>query len=242
MRDLLRAPAGADVERASRRAAEGLLERARRARLEDVAYAKVDGPAGRLLVASTPEGLVRVGFPEEPLDDLLQELADAISPRVLEDPGALDRVRRQLDEYFDGRRKRFACALDWRLAPAGFGRRVLQETARIPYGAVSTYGEVARRAGSARAARAAGNALHDNPIPIVVPCHRVVPATGGIGKYGGSEWRKEMLLRLEGWLGRPGSAARPGSGRPGSAARPGSGRPGSAGSHDRTTVSRAGGR
>jgi methylated-DNA-[protein]-cysteine S-methyltransferase len=199
MSETLRIPA-AEVEEVSSRAAVGLLERARRARLEDVAYAEVDTPTGRLLLAATTEGLVRVGFPEEPLDHLLQELADAISPRVLEDPTALERVRRQLDEYFEGRRRTFATPLDWRLAPAGFGRKVLEQTARIPYGAVSTYGEVARRAGSARAARAAGNALHDNPIPIVVPCHRVVPAAGGIGKYGGSEWRKEYLLRLEGWL------------------------------------------
>jgi methylated-DNA-[protein]-cysteine S-methyltransferase len=205
MSDTLRIAAD-EVDEASRRAAERLLERARRARLEDVAYAEVDTPTGRLLVAATTRGLVRVGFPEEPLDHVLQELADAISPRVLEDGKALERVRRQLDEYFEGRRRTFATPLDWRLAPAGFGRKVLEQTARIPYGAVSTYGEVARRAGSARAARAAGNALHVNPIPIVVPCHRVVPATGGIGKYGGSEWRKEYLLRLEGWLavtGRP---------------------------------------
>ncbi|MGZ4146324.1 MAG: methylated-DNA--[protein]-cysteine S-methyltransferase [Actinomycetota bacterium] len=208
MSDTLRIPT-TDVEEASSRAAVRLLERARRARLEDVAYAEVDTPTGRLLLAATSEGLVRVGFPEEPLDDVLQELADAISPRVLEDPKALERVRRQLDEYFEGRRRTFATPLDWRLAPAGFGRKVLEQTARIPYGAVSTYGEVARRAGSARAARAAGNALHDNPIPIVVPCHRVVPATGGIGKYGGSEWRKEYLLRLEGWLAVSGPPAGP---------------------------------
>jgi methylated-DNA-[protein]-cysteine S-methyltransferase len=199
MNETLRIPA-AEVEEASSRAAVRLLERVRGARLEDVAYAEVDTPTGRLLLAATSEGLVRVSFPEEPLDHVLQELADAISPRVLEDPTALERVRRQLDEYFEGRRRTFATPLDWRLAPAGFGRKVLEQTARIPYGAVSTYGEVARRAGSARAARAAGNALHDNPIPIVVPCHRVVPAAGGIGKYGGSEWRKEYLLRLEGWL------------------------------------------
>ncbi|MGZ4152371.1 MAG: methylated-DNA--[protein]-cysteine S-methyltransferase [Actinomycetota bacterium] len=208
MSDTLRIPT-TDVEEASSRAAVRLLERARRARLEDVAYAEVDTPTGRLLLATTSEGLVRVGFPEEPLDDVLQELADAISPRVLVDPKALERVRRQLDEYFEGRRRTFATPLDWRLAPAGFGRKVLEQTARIPYGAVSTYGEVARRAGSARAARAAGNALHDNPIPIVVPCHRVVPATGGIGKYGGSEWRKEYLLRLEGWLAVSGPPAGP---------------------------------
>jgi len=200
MKDALRIAADEDVDERSRRAAEGLAPRARRANLEDVAFSVVDSPTGPLLVAATTHGLVRVGFPEEPVDSLLQEVADAISPRVLEDPKALDRVRRQLDDYFDGRRRSFACSLDWRLAPAGFGRRVLEETARIPYGAVSTYGEVARRAGSPRAARAAGNALHDNPIPIVVPCHRVVPSSGGIGHYGGSEWRKAFLLRLEGWL------------------------------------------
>jgi methylated-DNA-[protein]-cysteine S-methyltransferase len=203
-----------DVDAPSRRAADGVIARARRARLEDVAYAEVQTPAGRLVVASTRDGLVRIGFPEEPLDHLLQELADDISPRVLEDPAALDRVRRQLDEYFDGRRRTFAVPLDWRLAPAGFGRKVLEATARIPYGAVSTYGEVARRAGSARAARAAGNALHVNPIPIVVPCHRVVPASGGIGRYGGSEWRKELLLRLEGWLAVRDGPAGDGVGRP----------------------------
>lgn len=216
MKDGFRIAAGVDVEERSRRATAGLLERARRSRLEDVAYAVVDSPTGRLLVAATGAGVVRVGFPEEPLDHLLQELADGISPRVLEDPKALDRVRRELDQYFEGRRTTFASALDWRLAPAGFGRRVLQETARIPYGSVSTYGEVARRAGSARAARAAGNALHDNPIPIVVPCHRVVPASGGIGKYGGSEWRKAYLLRLEGWLAvRDEAAERASAGRSG---------------------------
>ncbi len=199
MRDALPST-GPGIEERSRRAAERVIERARRSRLVDVAYALVDSPTGALLVAATPAGLVRVGFAEEPPDHVLQELADAVSPRVLEDPRALEPVRRELDQYFDGRRTSFTVPLDWRLAPAGFGRRVLEETARIPYGSVSTYGEVARRAGSARAARAAGNALHDNPIPIVVPCHRVVPASGGVGKYGGSEWRKEFLLRLEGWL------------------------------------------
>jgi methylated-DNA-[protein]-cysteine S-methyltransferase len=205
MSEALRLRPAVDAEEASRRAAERLGASARRARLEDVAYAEVDTPTGRLVLAATPEGLVRVGFPEEPLDDVLQELADAVSPRVLEDPSALDRVRRQLDEYFEGRRRTFACELDWRLAPSGFGRRVLEQTARIPYGSVSTYGEVARRAGSVRAARAAGNALHDNPIPIVVPCHRVVPASGGVGQYGGSEWRKQYLLRLEGWIAEDGA-------------------------------------
>jgi methylated-DNA-[protein]-cysteine S-methyltransferase len=107
-------------------------------------------------------------------------------------------VRRQLDTYFDGRTRAFRTRIDWSLIPDGFFRRVLEETARIPFGAVSTYGTVANLAGSPRAARAAGNALHENPVPIVVPCHRVVPASGGIGQYGGQEWRKAFLLRLEG--------------------------------------------
>jgi methylated-DNA-[protein]-cysteine S-methyltransferase len=110
-------------------------------------------------------------------------------------------VRRQLDDYFEGRRRGFRTSVDWALVPQGLFRRVLEETARIPFGSVSTYGDVAKRAGSPRAARAAGNALHDNPVPIVVPCHRVVPSSGGIGKYGGEEWRKAFLLKLEGATG-----------------------------------------
>jgi methylated-DNA-[protein]-cysteine S-methyltransferase len=188
----------ADVEAASLRAARLLVDRATDARLVDVAVATVGSPVGDLLVAATPRGLVRVAYPEEPFDVILEELAETLSPRVLEDPRTLDPVRRELDEYFDGRRTAFDLRLDWTLAPEGFSRRVLRETARIPFGSVSTYGQMAKRAGSPRAARAAGNALHDNPIPIVVPCHRVVPASGGVGQYGGSEWRKEFLLRLEG--------------------------------------------
>jgi len=190
----------ADVEEASRRAASALTEAARRSGLEDVAVAMVDSPVGELLVATTRRGLVRLAYPDERAEFVLEELAETLSPRVLEDPRALDMVRRQLEEYFEGRRHRFEVRVDWALAPRGFSRKVLEATARIPYGAVSTYGDMARRAGSPRAARAAGNALHDNPIPIVVPCHRVVPSTGGVGKYGGSEWRKEFLLRLEGAL------------------------------------------
>ncbi len=190
-----------DVETASRRAAEALAERARRAGLADVGYATVDTAVGTLLVAATRRGLVRLAYPEEGADRVLDEIAEVVSPRVLEDPKLTDPFRRQLDDYFEGRLRRFRARVDWSLTPeATFSRRVLQETARIPFGSVSTYGDVARRAGSPRAARAAGNALHDNPVPIVVPCHRVVPAGGGIGLYGGQEWRKEFLLRLEGAL------------------------------------------
>ena len=186
------------LEAASRRAAGEVVRRARRAGLVDVGYASVETPVGRLLVASTREGLVRLAFPEEREEDVLDELAAALSPRVLESASMTDAVRRQLDAYFDGRLRGFRAKVDWALTPPGFFRRVLEATARIPFGSVSTYGTVAKVAGSPRAARAAGNALHDNPIPIVVPCHRVVPSAGGIGMYGGQEWRKQYLLQLEG--------------------------------------------
>ena len=190
-------------EEASRRAAAATLETARRRGLVDIGYTTVDTPIGTLLVASTRFGLVRLAFPEEPFDDVLEQLAEGLSPRILEDPKRTDAARRQLDAYFAGHVHRFRTALDWSLTPEGFSRRVLEATASIPFGSVSTYGDVAKRAGSPRAARAAGNALHDNPIPIVVPCHRVVPSGGGVGKYGGQEWRKEYLLQLEGALAGP---------------------------------------
>ena len=130
---------------------------------------------------------------------MLDDLAHRLSPRVLEAPTRLDDVRRQLDEYFAGRRRHFDLTLDWSLT-TGFRRRVLRTTARIPYGEVSTYGRVAARAGNGRAARAAGSALGSNPIPIVVPCHRVVRTGGNLGGYGGGLDVKEWLLRLEGAL------------------------------------------
>ena len=193
-------PIGSDVDLGAAATAASAVfeERAKRLGLIDVGYATVDSPVGRLLVASTREGLVRVAFPEEPEEHVLEELASALSPRVLESPRMTETIRRQLDAYFDGATRRFRARIDWSLIPDGFFRRVLEETARIPFGAVSTYGTVAKLAGSPRAARAAGNALHENPVPIVVPCHRVVPSTGVIGKYGGQEWRKAFLLRLEG--------------------------------------------
>jgi methylated-DNA-[protein]-cysteine S-methyltransferase len=189
-----------DVEDASRRAAELVTARAARAGLVDVAYTTTDTPIGVLILAATRKGLVRLAFPEEGLDHVLEDLAASLSPRVLENPRMTDPVRRELDAYFEGRRRTFRATIDWSLISGRFSRRVLEETARIPFGSVSTYGDVAGRAGSPRAARAAGNALHDNPVPIVVPCHRVVPSSGGIGKYGGNEWRKAYLLRLEGAL------------------------------------------
>lgn len=163
----------------------------------DVAYATLDSPVGELLLAVTPRGLVRVSYLDGGLDAALQSLAARISPRVLAAPGKLDHARRELDAYFAGRRRTFDLALDWQLA-SGFGRRVLQATAAIPFGAVSSYGAVAAAAGSPRAARAAGNALGANPLPIVVPCHRILHAGGGLGGYTGGVERKRVLLALEG--------------------------------------------
>ena len=165
----------------------------------DVAYATVDSPLGPLVVAATPRGLVRVAYADERADAVVDDLARRLSPRVLAAPHRLDGVRRALDEYFDGRRREISVTLDWSLTD-GFTRRVLEATARIPYGSVSTYAEVAGRAGSPRASRAAGNALGSNPIPIVVPCHRVLRTGGALGGYTGGVDRKRFLLSLEGVL------------------------------------------
>jgi methylated-DNA-[protein]-cysteine S-methyltransferase len=176
-----------------------LTQAAAQAGVLDVAYAGVDTPFGRLLVAATPRGLVHVSFPELPSDAVLEGLAERLSPRILEAPERLDEVRRELDEYFEGKRRRFNLPLDWSLT-RGFRRSVLRATARIDYGQVRSYAEIAERAGSPRAVRAAGNALGSNPIPVVVPCHRVVRTGGALGGYGGGLERKEYLLRLEGAL------------------------------------------
>ncbi len=173
-----------------------LAERAAGAGLLDVAYANLDSPLGRLLVASTPTGLVRLAFENETRDLILAELATRLSPRVLEAPARLDQVRRELEEYFAGRRTRFELTLDWTLS-AGFRHEVLMATARIPYGGTGTYRSVATAAGSPRAARAAGTALATNPIPIVVPCHRVLRSDGSLGGYRGGLARKEALLGRE---------------------------------------------
>ena len=166
--------------------------------LVDVAYTPVESPIGTLIAASTRRGLVRVSFESESTDNVLEELAKSISPRILESPAQLDDVRRELDEYFTGHRTAFDLPIDWKLARGDFSRRVLRAARRIPFGSVSTYSDMARRAGSARAARAAGNALGSNPIPIVVPCHRVVHSGGGLGGYGGGLDKKKFLLKLEG--------------------------------------------
>ncbi|HYH28445.1 MAG TPA: methylated-DNA--[protein]-cysteine S-methyltransferase [Actinomycetota bacterium] len=165
--------------------------------LLDVAYTITDSPFGPILLAATDKGLVRLAYPNE--RDPLDEVAANVSPRILEDARRLDDARRQLDDYFEGRRPGFDLPVDWAMTK-GFQRRVLRATHRIPFGAVSTYREVAKRAGNDRAARAAGNALGSNPIPIVVPCHRVLHSGGGLGGYTGGLDRKRFLLRLEGVL------------------------------------------
>ena len=164
----------------------------------DVAYRTVDSPVGTLLIAATPRGLVRLAYVDfEDETEVLEQLAAQLSPRILAAPRKLDEPRRELDQYFAGRRRQFELPLDWQLT-RGFGRRVLEATARIPFGATATYKEVATEAGNARAYRAAGNALGSNPIPIVVPCHRILHSGGGLGGYTGGLERKRVLLEVEG--------------------------------------------
>jgi methylated-DNA-[protein]-cysteine S-methyltransferase len=193
------------IETTLRRAAEELPTVAPELRadaegLVDVAYTSVDSPLGPLLLAATPRGLVKVSYADfRGTDAVLEDLAARISPRVLEAPARLDPVRRELDEYFAGRRTGFDTPLDWSHL-AGFTRKVLRATARIGFGETSTYAGVATRAGSPRAVRAAGNALGANPMPVIVPCHRVLRTGGALGGYTGGTERKEFLLRLEGSL------------------------------------------
>jgi len=180
-------PASLRARLADRAAAEGLL---------DVAYRTMDSPAGTLLLAATPAGLVRVAFDRENHDDVLLELAVAVSPRILRSPRGVDDVARQLDEYFAGRRRVFDVPVDLQLA-TGFRRAVLEHLREIPYGVTESYSAVARAAGSPRAVRAAGSACATNPIPLVVPCHRVVRSDGTYGQYRGGPEVKHALLTME---------------------------------------------
>jgi methylated-DNA-[protein]-cysteine S-methyltransferase len=176
-----------------------LGDRAERAGLLDVAVGSLDSPLGALTAMVTDRGLLRLSYPGEGLQEQLAEVAQRVSPRVLPSASRTDPVRRQLDEYFAGRRTAFDIPIDWRLV-RGFAGAVLAATARIPFGAVSSYREIAADAGSPHAYRAAGNALGSNPVPIVVPCHRVLHAGGGLGGYTGGLDRKRFLLQLEGVL------------------------------------------
>ena len=174
-----------------------LARHASDAGLLDVAFAALDSPLGELTVFVTRRGVVRIAYADEPIDALLDDMATRLSPRILRAPGSTDAARRELEAYFAGQRQAFDVPVDWSLIH-GFATGVLRATAQIPFGRTSSYAQVAMSAGSPRAARAAGNALGSNPIPIVVPCHRVLHADGGLGGYSGGLERKRMLLQLEG--------------------------------------------
>jgi methylated-DNA-[protein]-cysteine S-methyltransferase len=169
-------------------AAEGLL---------DVAYDVLpDTPVGALLVGVTAHGVCRISYDPQPELEL-EQLARLFGPRVLRSSQALERVRRELDEYFSGARSRFEIEPDVRTLPA-YNQRVLAELARVEYGRTTTYGTLAAQSGNPRAARAVGTVMNRNPVPIVLPCHRVVGANGSLTGYAGGLERKEQLLRLEG--------------------------------------------
>ena len=161
----------------------------------DVAFDLVDSPIGALLVAVTERGLCRIEFDPEPDRDL-EPLAREFGSKVLRAPKALDEQKRELDEYFEGKREKFELPIDVRFE--SFRLRVMEELSRVPYGQVTTYGALAARAGKPTAARAVGTFMNRNPIPIVLPCHRVVGANGSLVGYGGGLDRKEQLLQLEG--------------------------------------------
>ena len=174
-----------------------LAEAAARDGLLDVAYREVATPVGSLLLAATEEGLVRVAYESQDHDRVLATLAELISPRVLRAPARLDPVARQLEEYFGGQRHRFDVPLDFRLAH-GFRRNVLGHLPDIGYGHTESYAQVAAAAGRPRAVRAVGTACALNPLPVVVPCHRVIRSDGSLGQYAGGAAAKAALLELEG--------------------------------------------
>lgn len=201
MRDettILRA-AARDAAIRTEAATERLIARATDERLVDVALGETDSPIGRLLVAVTRRGLAAIVFDGEDRDAVLERLALELSPRIVTSPAITDEVRRELDEYFEGTRRRFEVRVDRRLMHP-FAKEVLAATSRVRYGRLATYGQIAVRIGRPTAARAVGAALGSNPIPIVVPCHRVIGASGRLTGYAGGLERKERLLALEGSL------------------------------------------
>lgn len=165
----------------------------------ELAYARVESPLGQLVAVVSERGLVRLAYERENggVDAVLDRLAARLSPRIVEAPRRLDAVRAELDEFFTGARREFDLAVDLALVTGPFARRLLEATSAIPFGATLTYRDVAERAGNERAVRAAGNALGANPVPIVVPCHRVLRTGGGLGGYTGGLDKKERLLALE---------------------------------------------
>lgn len=181
---------------AAARAAGRLAAAADREGLIDIALARVDSPLGTLVALGTERGLLMLSYSDESLDARLERVAARVSPRILEAPARLDDARRELDEYFSGARRGFDLPIDWSLI-TGYARAVLEATSAIPYGGAMSYGEVSAAAGNPRGARATGNALGSNPIPIVIPCHRVLRSGGAIGGYTGGLDRKRFLLELE---------------------------------------------
>ena len=163
--------------------------------LVDVAWVSQDSPVGPLLLAATPSGIVRVAYADE--DEVLEDLAAQVSPRVVHLPGRLDGLRRQLDEYFAGRRRHFEVPIDRQLSH-GYRRTVLEALSGVPYGHTVSYRDLAERTGNPKATRAVGTAMATNPIAIVVPCHRVIRTGGALGNYGGGAETKAWLLQLEG--------------------------------------------
>ena len=162
----------------------------------DVAYRTLDTPVGTLLLAATEAGLVRVAYPIEDHDQVLQALAARVSPRILNAPRRLDPAAREIDEYFTGQRHAFDLPLDYRLA-TGFRRKVLGQLPGIGYGTTASYATVAAAVGSPRAFRAVGTACATNPLPVVLPCHRVIKSDGNLGNYRGGPAAKQLLLNLE---------------------------------------------
>jgi methylated-DNA-[protein]-cysteine S-methyltransferase len=202
LEDLLAGRTGAPApaaDPAMRRLRATLTRRAQEQHLLDIAYRTVDSPVGRLLLAATPVGLVRVAYPREDHDAVLTVLAQRVSPRILLAPARLDEVSRQLDDYFAHRRQAFDLTLDLRLAN-GFRRTVLEHLTDIGYGRTVSYAELAAEVGNPRAVRAVGTACATNPLPLVIPCHRVVRSDGTTGEYVGGPDIKRTLLDLE--LGR----------------------------------------
>ena len=194
--ELKRLATRADGARGAADARSRFVEAAVASGVLDIAVGAVESPVGELYVAVTPKGLARVSFASEDRDEVLQELAERLSPRILASRRGTDQVRRELEEYFEGRRTRFEVPVDRRLI-RGIARDVLRATSGIPFGRTATYTEIAGRIGRPRAARAVGNALGSNPIPIVIPCHRVLRSGGALGGYGGGIERKQVLLSLE---------------------------------------------
>ena len=196
MNELERLLAGQPADDAVDRLRARLAERAQEHDLLDVAYRTIDTPVGPLLLAATPLGLVRVAYAREGHDAVLTVLADEVSPRVLHAPARLDAAARQVGEYFDHRLDRFDLVLDLRLT-RGFRRTVLEHLPQVEYGRTVSYAELAAEVGNPRAVRAVGTACATNPLPLVIPCHRVVRADGTPGGYIGGLEAKRQLLDLE---------------------------------------------